>query len=88
MDQKLKLMEGKQNDVKALQGIEDRIEQWKNKIEEVLSKMSSQINQLREKTKDGNNFMVPTSESQKNFTLNMNQDMFNDQLAENITGIS
>ena len=50
--------------------------------------MSSQINQLREKSKDGTNFMVPTSESQKNFTLNMNQDMFNDQLAENITGIS
>ena len=51
--------------------------------------MSSQISQLREKSKDGrNNIMLPTSESQKNFTLNMNQDMFNDQLAEHITGIS
>ena len=89
MDKKLKLMESKQSDARPLQGIEERIEAWKKKIEEVMSTMNTQITQLRERQKEGSqNYLPPTSETQKNFTLNMNQDMFSDPLAEHITGIS
>ena len=89
MDKKLKLMESKQSDSRPLQGIEERIEVWKKKIEEIMSTMNTQITQLKERQKEGtHSYLPPTNETQKNFTLNMNQDMFNDPLAENMTGIS